>query len=98
MKPYIDLEGKKIYLPQSVDAHNFEICVMGDFFLLCKKVTQRYSQATGVLMERSGKELIFHKSVSSYFLRTFPLNKSEFYKINIDYQANNGPISIVHEE
>lgn len=91
MKPFIEHEGKKIYLPQSVDPHKFEVCVMefgkDNFYLLCRKVATRYTQATGVVMERAGNELIFHKAGAVYVQRTFPLSRVEFAKINIDWQA-----------
>lgn len=102
MKPYIDLDGDRIFLPQTVDAHKFEVCVMKDgatiFFVLCRKVSQRFTQATGVLMERTGNELIFHNAGGVYVQRTFPFNKSEMHKIQIDWQVSSEPISIVHEE
>jgi hypothetical protein len=102
MKPYIEIEGNQLYLPQSVDPHKFEVCVMSNgtdkFFLLCRKVAQRFHQATGVLMERNGKELIFHNAGGVYVQRTFPLDKSEMHKISIDWKASTGPVSIVHEE
>ena len=102
MKPYIEIENDRVYLPQTVDPHKFEVCVMsngnGNFYLLCRKVATRYTQATGVVMERKGKELDFHKAGSAYVQRTFPLFKSKIHKIQIDWQASSGPISIVHEE
>ena len=102
MKPYIEINGDQLYLPQTVDPHNFEVCVMSNgndhFFLLCRKVAKRYMQATGVLMERTGNELIFHNAGGVYVQRTFPLDKSEIYKIGIDWKESSGPISIVHEE
>jgi hypothetical protein len=102
MKPYIELRGDQLYLPQTVDANKFEVCVMtsgsDNFFLLCRKVATRYRQVTGVLMERKGNELIFHNAGGVYVQRTFPLNKSEMHKISIDWKASSGPISIVHEE
>lgn len=102
MKPYIEIEGARVYLPQTVDPHNFEVCVMSNghtnFYLLCRKVATRYSQATGVVMERNGNELGFHKAGAVYVQRTFPLHKSAMHKIQIDWQASSGPISIVHEE
>ncbi|HET6992107.1 MAG TPA: hypothetical protein VFJ43_12315 [Bacteroidia bacterium] len=91
MKPYIEVKGNKIYLPQSVDPHKYEVCMMefgnDNFYLLCRKVSKRYLQATGVVMEHVGNELIFHKAGSVYVQRTFPLNRAEFAKINIDWQA-----------
>ena len=102
MKPYIEIDGDQLYLPQAVDAHNFEVCVMSSgrdkFFLLCRKVAKRYRQATGVLMERVGNELIFHNAGGVYVQRTFPLDRSEMHKISIDWKASTGPVSIVHEE
>ncbi|CAN5174165.1 hypothetical protein BH09BAC5_BH09BAC5_11510 [soil metagenome] len=98
MKPFITLGKEKAYLPQSVDANKFEICEMSNYFLLCRKVGTRYTQATGVLLERDGNELKFHKSGSYYLQRTFPLDKSSFHKIEIDWQASSGPITITHEE
>ena len=71
MKPYIEVKGTKVHLPQSVDPHQYEVFMMefGDdyFYLLCKKVGKRYFQATGVVMERKGNDLIFHKDGSLYF-------------------------------
>jgi hypothetical protein len=100
MKPYIELKGEKIYLPQSVDPHKFEVCMMefgnNNFYLLCRKVGTRYSQATGGVMEHVGNELIFHKAGAVYAQRTFPLNRSEFVKINIDWKAASA--SHVNEE
>ncbi|MDQ3109912.1 MAG: hypothetical protein M3R17_08450 [Bacteroidota bacterium] len=102
MKPYVEIEGTRVYLPQSVDPHKYEVCIMKneatDFYLLCLKVSRRFIQATGVLLERAGNELIFHKSGMYFIQRTFPLNKSEFKTIQIDWQASSGPISIVHED
>jgi hypothetical protein len=102
MKPYINIDGEQLYLPQSVDPHKFEVCVMNNgkenFYLLCRKVAQRFTQATGVVMERTGNELIFHKAGAVYVQRSFPLHKSQIHKIEIDWQASSGPISIVHEE
>jgi hypothetical protein len=102
MKPYIETDGDRVYLPQSVDPHKFEICMLSNgknnYYLLCRKVSKRFFQATGVLMERAGNELDFHRSGVHYIQRTFPLDKSEFKPIQIDWQASSGPISIVHEE
>lgn len=64
-----------------------------NFYLLCRKVAKRYFQATGVVMERVGKELIFHKAGAVYVQRTFPLNKIEIAKINIDWQATSNTIA-----
>jgi hypothetical protein len=102
MKPYIEIDGERLYLPQTVDAHKYEVCVMSNgmdkFFLLCRKVAKRFIQATGVLMERSGKELIFHNAGGVYVQRSFPLSKTEIHPIGIDWQASSGPVSIMHEE
>ena len=102
MKPYIESDGDRLYLPQTVDPHKYELCVMNAggniFYLLCRKVATRYIQATGVLMERVANEIIFHNAGGVHVQRTFPLNNSEMHKIQIDWQANSGPISIIHEE
>lgn len=102
MRPYIDFNGERLYLPQRVDAHNFEVCSRNHgnntFFLLCKKVSQRYRQVTGVVLERKKNDLDFHLAGSRYVQRTFPLDGSELNKINIDWSASSGPITIKHEE
>lgn len=96
MKPYIEVKGQRIHVPQSVDPHKYEVCLLefGDdyFYLLCKKVGKRYIQATGVVMERVGNELIFHKMGDFYAQRTFPLNLIEILKINIDWQATSNQV------
>ena len=99
MKPYIEVKGTKVHLPQSVDPHQYEVFMMefGDdyFYLLCKKVGKRYFQATGVVMERKGNDLIFHKDGSLYFQRTFPLDLSKNAKINIDWQATAATVASI---
>ena len=104
MKPFIEINGDKVYLPQSVDPHKYEVCLMefGNdyFYLLCRKVEKRYIQATGAVMERVENELKFHKIGDFYVQRTFPLNRIEIAKINIDWQATSTstPASVSSEE
>ena len=101
MKPYIEIDGNKVYLPQTVDPHKFEVCSREfegrRYYLLCRKVSQRYVQATGVVLEHNGNELNFHLAGKVYVQRTFPLSEIKTHKINIDYSAG-GSISIQHEE
>jgi nitrite reductase/ring-hydroxylating ferredoxin subunit len=101
MKPYIEINGEKVHLPQSVDPHKFEVCSRefegNTYYILCKKVSQRYQQATGVVLERKGKELDFHLAGNVYVQHTFPLSELQIHKINIDWNAG-GSISIQHEE
>lgn len=101
MKPYIETEGTRLYLPQTVDPHKFEVCMRSwngmTFFLLCRKVAQRYRQATGVVMERVNNELIFHKAGAVYVQRTFPLEGLETANIQIDWSAG-ASVSIPTEE
>jgi len=91
MKPYIELSGTKIYLPQAIDPHKYEVCTMKSgsktYFLLCKKLRKRYIQATGVLMELVDTNLDFHKIGDFYVQRTFPLKGLVIKKIDIDWQA-----------
>ena|SRR5665213_2107741 len=100
MKPYIEFNGEKIHLPQEVDPHKYEVCSRNfegkNYFILCRKVSKRYRQATGVVLEHNGKEMIFHLSGNSYVQHTFPLEQMQIHKINIDW--NVGATSIVHEQ
>ena len=100
MKPYIEFNGEKIYLPQRVDPYKFEVCSRSNgaqtFFLLCRKVGKRYRQATGVVLKHNGTELDFYFD-GSYVQKTFPLEGSEFSEIRIDWNVG-GPVSIKHEE
>ena len=100
MRPYIEFNGEKLNLPQSVDPYKFEVCTRSNkginYFILCRKVSTRYRQATGVVLERKGKELDFHISQHSYKQTTFPLEGSELIKIQIDWNA--GSTTIIREE
>ena len=63
MKPYITHNGKKIFLPQEVNANKFEMNVLEHggktIFLLCPKVNKRYIQASGAAMIQEGNEMKF---------------------------------------
>jgi len=102
MRPYIELNGEKLNLPQTVDPYKFEVCSREHngqtYFLLCRKVSQRFRQATGVVLERKGNNLDFHLAGNVYVQYTFPLDGTEINKINIDWNANTGSISIKHDE
>ena len=94
MKSYVEIDGEKLYLPQEVDPHRFEVCVQrfdGEqpFYLLCPITKTRYRQATGALLERFGKELQLH--TGSVITRTFPLIGLETYKLSIDWSVGAQP-------
>jgi hypothetical protein len=96
MKPYIEVDGERLYLPQEVDPHRFEVCMHTlngtvPFFLLCPVVKHRYHQATGIVLERVGKELQLHLAGGSVVRRTFPLAGLETKKISIDWNAGASP-------
>lgn len=100
MKPYIETNGKKQYLPQNVDPHRFEVGVLErngkTHFLLCPKVKTRYRQATGVHIETDGNEFVIPVVSGKIVKRTFPLEGLSFIPIQIDWQAG-APVTITHE-
>ncbi len=100
MQPFIEFNGEKLSLPQSVDPYKFEVGVKNhngqDYFILCRKVSKRYLQATGVVLERKGNALDFHVARNNYVQHTFSLEGLEIIKINIDWNAG-GSVNIKHE-
>lgn len=101
MKPYIEINNKKIHLPQQVDPHRFEICSIhakgADQYLLCPKVKTRYRQATGVHIELSGNEFTIPVVSGKIVKRTFPLEGLETIAIKIDWSAGAAPAFVKEE-
>ena len=101
MKPFIEFNGEKVYLPQSVDPYKFEVCSRNfegeNYFILCRKVSKRYHQATGVVLKHNVRELDFYLDGNSYVQHTFPLEQMQIHKIIIDWNAG-GSVSIKQEE
>ncbi len=101
MKPYIEINGEKIHLPQTVDPHKNEICSLDiegkTYFLLCRKERKRYYQASGVVMDRKGQELDFHLVANTFVTKTFPLKGLKTMNIKIDYTAG-GSTTIQNKE
>jgi hypothetical protein len=93
MKPYVEIRGEKLYLPQEVDAHRFEVCSKevngGMLYLLCPKVPTRYVQATGAILERNGNEMQLQWSGGRLAKSTITLEGMETLAIRIDWQAAN---------
>jgi hypothetical protein len=99
MKPYIEIDGARLYLPQEVDPHRFEVCLYtpGDrslYFLLCPIVKTRYRQATGAILERTGNELRLPTAGGNLVRRTVPLEGAEFLKLHIDWSVGAQPAFI----
>lgn len=85
MKPYVELNGDRLYLPSIVDTR-FEVCIHSlnsseYHFLLCPIVKHRYVQATGAVLERDGQELKFAVQNGLLVMRTFPLDGLESLRI-----------------
>ena len=91
MKPFIEHNGAKFYLPQEVKPHQFEMNVMEragkTLFLLCPILKTRYVQATGGIMIKDGKDLKFTYSGRNIAQGTFPLGSYQTLPINIDHKA-----------
>lgn len=96
MKPYIEIKGKKVYLPQQVDPHRFEVCALqfkGTIhYLLCPKLKNRYRQATGIHIEQNGNEFAIPMVNGKVVKRTFPLEGMETIAIQIDWSAGNNRV------
>lgn len=101
MRPFITISNQKIYLPQQVDPHRFEVCTLESKgvvnYLLCPKLKVRYRQATGIHIEKSGNEFLIPMVNGKIVKRTFPLDGMQTIAIQIDWSAG-GPLSIKHEE
>lgn len=99
MKPFIEHNGSKFYLPQEVNAQKFEMNVMEHggktHFLLCPKVKTRYVQASGGVMIKDGNEMKFTYKGRNIAQASFPLGAYETLEINIDYKAaSSTPVSM----
>ncbi|HTL80213.1 MAG TPA: hypothetical protein VL651_00840, partial [Bacteroidia bacterium] len=102
MKPYIEHNGSKFFLPQEVNAEKFEMNVMEHggktHFLLCPKVKTRYVQASGGVMVVEGKEMKFTYKGRKLAQGSFPVGAYETLPIQIDYKAASAtPVSMASD-
>lgn len=101
MKPYAEINSKKVYLPQEVDPHRFEVCSVErngtTQYLLCPKVKTRYVQATGLVMTIEGNEFAFAGSHNKLARGTVSLEGTTFTPVKADWGAGSS-ISIKHED
>lgn len=91
MKPYVEIQDRRIYLPQEVDLHRFEVCSLSGNYILCPKVKTRYRQATGIHIEIQGNDFTIPLVSGKVVRRTFPLEGATFHEIRPDWSKGAAP-------